>query len=126
MITEVPLQLLLGLQSATNPIVVDVEERPLLEKRAKTDIFNPLTVLEEHMASRTYIVGEKITLADVSLFAAYSTVLQLGAVQTSSVPSLVRWFMTVGNHPKVKSVVDAYLSLAVNVVRFPSHVVMLI
>jgi hypothetical protein len=102
--TEVPIQLLIGLRSETQPIVVDVEQRPVLEARAARDIFNNLTVLDDHLSTCTFVVGEKITLADVSLFAAYSAALQVGAVDASLLPSLFRWYMTVGSMPKVKAV----------------------
>jgi len=97
--------LLLGLRDATQPIVVEAHERPFLEKKAKVDIMNNLSVLEDHLSTRTYIVGEKITLADISIFTAYRTIVQLGAVDPSLLPALFRWYMTIANHPKIKAVV---------------------
>lgn len=99
------MNLLLGLRDATQPIVVEAHERPFLEKKAKVDIMNNLSVLEDHLSTRTYIVGEKITLADISIFTAYRTIVQLGAVDPSLLPALFRWYMTIANHPKIKAVV---------------------
>ena len=104
-IIEIAVNLLLGLRDATQPIVVEAHERPFLEKKAKVDIMNNLSVLEDHLSTRTYIVGEKITLADISIFTAYRTIVQLGAVDPSLLPALFRWYMTIANHPKIKSVV---------------------
>jgi hypothetical protein len=104
-IIEIAVNLLLGLRDATQPIVVEAHERPFLEKKAKVDIMNNLSVLEDHLSTRTYIVGEKITLADISIFTAYRTIVQLGAVDPSLLPALFRWYMTIANHPKIKAVV---------------------
>ena len=103
--TEVPVQTLLGMRGSSLSVEVEVEDVPLLEKKVKTDLFNNLSVLEEHLSSRTYVVGEKISLADVSLFSVYRTAVDLGAVNASSLPSLFRWYMTVGNVAEVKAVV---------------------
>lgn len=93
---------MLGLRDGT---VASVEDAPALEKRAKADLFNNLTVLEEHLSSRTYMVGEKISLADISLFAVYRAAVEIGAVDASLLPSLFRWYMTIGSLNKVKSVI---------------------
>jgi len=102
---EIAVNLLLGLSDTTQPIVVEAHERPFLEKKAKVDIMNNLSVLEDHLSTRTYIVGEKITLADISIFTAYRTIVQLGSVDPSLLPALFRWYMTIANHPKIKAVV---------------------
>lgn len=99
------MNLLLGLSDTTQPIVVEAHERPFLEKKAKVDIMNNLSVLEDHLSTRTYIVGEKITLADISIFTVYRTIVQLHAVDPSLLPALFRWYMTIANHPKIKAVV---------------------
>ncbi|KAJ1432030.1 hypothetical protein B484DRAFT_327541 [Ochromonadaceae sp. CCMP2298] len=91
---EVPVQLLLSLQSGGS-----------VAAKAKTDVFNNLSVLDEHLSTRTYMVGERVSLADLSLFAAYRAVLELKAADASLLPSLFRWFMTVGSLPAVKAVV---------------------
>lgn len=66
---------------------------------------NNLSVLEDHLSTRTYIVGEKITLADISIFTVYRTIVQLGSVDPSLLPALFRWYMTIANHPKIKAVI---------------------
>lgn len=80
-----------------------VEDVPALEKKVKLDLFNNLSILEEHLSTRTYVVGEKLSAADISLFAVYRTVTELGAVDASLLPSLFRWYMTVGAVPAVKA-----------------------
>jgi glutathione S-transferase len=43
-------------------------------QKARQDLHNNLTVLEEHLSARTFIVGEFFSLADLSLFVAYLTI----------------------------------------------------
>jgi len=108
---EIAVNLLLGLTDATQPIVVEAHERPFLEKKAKVDILNNLSVLEDHLSTKTYIVGEKVTLADISIFSVYRTIVQLGAVDPSLLPALFRWYMTIANHPRIKAVIDDHDSI---------------
>ena len=110
--TEVPVQLLLAFKTSPSAVPVDASEQPHLEAKAKADIFNNLTVLEEQLSDKTFIVGESVTLADISLFAAYMTILKLGAVAASSFPALHRWFMTVAMLSKVKEIVGDCTVLA--------------
>jgi hypothetical protein len=103
---------LLGLRGVSPSIEVGVEDAPALEKKVKLDLFNNLHVLEEHMANRTYIVGERLSVADVCLFAVYRTILDLGAIDATTLPSLYRWYMTVGSIPAVKRVVGEASSVS--------------
>lgn len=99
------MQTLLGLRGVVPAAIeVGVEDAPALEKKVKLDLFNNLSVLEDHMSTRTYIVGERLSVADVSLFAVYRTVLELGSVDASTLPSLYRWYMTIGSVPAVSRV----------------------
>jgi len=65
-----------------------------------------LTILEKHLATRTYLVTERITLADVSLAAelqsAFSTTVD--AALRAKLPNLIRHFETIVNHPKLAPV----------------------
>lgn len=114
LIIEVPVQTLIALKNGPSEAIT-VEDVPRVEKLSKTDIFNNLTVLEEHLSTRTYVVGEKISIADLSLFAVYRTVLELGAVEASLLPSLFRWYMTIQSLPKVKAVVGETSPIPENV-----------
>ena len=65
-----------------------------------------LTVAENHVKSRTYFVGERLTIADISYFAVIGSIIKLGAVDVQSMfPSLFRCYMTVGSMKLVTSVV---------------------
>ncbi|KAJ5092336.1 eEF1-gamma domain-containing protein [Penicillium alfredii] len=64
-------------------------------------------VLETHLTANTYLVGERITLADfftaALLTRAFATVLD--AKWRSSSPAVVRWYNTIINQPAFKAVV---------------------
>jgi len=65
-----------------------------------------LKTLEAHLATRTFLVSERITLADITL----ASVLQIAFAVTvdaavrTTIPNTVRFFETIVNHPKLKSV----------------------
>ncbi len=75
--------------------------------KAKGDLLNSLKVLEDHLASRTYLVGEKITLADIVVVSAlvYPMKLVLAPHYLKSLPCVVRWFTTCVNQPQFQAVV---------------------
>lgn len=69
-------------------------------------IASALTILEKHLATRTFLVTERITLADVTLAAelqsAFSTTVD--AVLRAKLPNVLRHFETIVNQPKLASV----------------------
>ncbi|XP_076037336.1 elongation factor 1-gamma [Oratosquilla oratoria] len=79
-------------------------------ERAKEDVRKALAVLNSHLLTRTYLVGERISLADVSvcctLLHLYQYVLDPGfrkAYQNTN-----RWFVTMVNQPQVKAVIGEF------------------
>ncbi|XP_070577572.1 elongation factor 1-gamma-like [Ptychodera flava] len=75
-------------------------------ERAKQDIKNVLTVLNNHLKTRTYLVGERVTLADIAvacnLLMLYKQVLEPGFRQ--SYGNVNRWFTTLINQKEFKEV----------------------
>lgn len=75
-------------------------------ERAKEDIKTSLTILNAHLLTRTYLVGERISLADISvactLLNLYTNVLD-PAFRKSFV-NVNRWFLTLINQPQFKAV----------------------
>jgi len=75
--------------------------------KAQDEVKRVLSVLDNHLKTRTYLVGERLTLADVSVAAdlllAYQHVLD--ASFRASFVNANRWFETVVNQPHVKAVV---------------------
>ncbi len=75
--------------------------------KAKGDLLNSLKVLEDHLQSRTYLVGEKITLADIVIASAlvYPMKLVLAPAYLKNFPCVVRWFTTCIKQPQFQNVV---------------------
>jgi len=75
--------------------------------RARQEVVRQLAALDQLLLTRTYLVGEKVTLADVAvccvLLPAFQTALDASA--RSSCKNVMRWFNTVAQQPAVKSVI---------------------
>jgi len=78
--------------------------------KAKFETERCLGVLNEYLSLRTYLVGESVTLADISVFTAlldlYKNLLDEEAKK--SFVNTNRWFDTILNQPKVKDAVTKY------------------
>jgi elongation factor 1-gamma len=76
---EVPIQLLLALSSSdSKEFQMGSEEKSHVTISTKGDIATRLTIIENHLSSKTFFVGENITLADISLFVVCGMVSKLG------------------------------------------------
>lgn len=78
--------------------------------RAKEDIKKALQVLNDHLLHHTFLVGERLTLADIGVACT-----MLGLYQHLLEPefrkpfgNVTRWFTTVVNQPNVKKVVGSF------------------
>merc|ERR1719491_1176836 len=78
-------------------------------ERAKEDIWAALKALNDHLLSRTFLVGERLTLADVAvactLLSLYKQVLEPSL--RADFGNVTRWFTTVVNQPHCKAVLGA-------------------
>jgi elongation factor 1-gamma len=74
---------------------------------SKSELLAQLHILNEYLLSRTFLVGERISLADISvaldLLPAYQHVLEPST--RANLTNVNRWFQTVVNQPEVKAVV---------------------
>eukprot|EP01099_Mayorella_cantabrigiensis_P007537 TRINITY_DN669_c0_g3_i1.p1 TRINITY_DN669_c0_g3~~TRINITY_DN669_c0_g3_i1.p1 ORF type:complete len:411 (+),score=117.53 TRINITY_DN669_c0_g3_i1:72-1304(+) len=86
------------------PIWGLIPNNPAATNKAKGDLIRLLTVLNTHLASRTWLVGERISLADISLgvnlHPLYTAVLDAGMRKKFTHTN--RWFLTVFNQPEFK------------------------
>jgi len=75
---------------------------------AKAELFAQLELFNQFLSDKTYLVGERLSLADVSLvfnlLPAYQYV--LGDEARAKISNVNRWFMTVMNQPAVKDIVQ--------------------
>jgi elongation factor 1-gamma len=102
----------------TYPILGLAEAKAGVAEAAGAELRKALAVLERHLLSRTYLVGEAITLADVTLACAllYPFKLVLDAAARADFPSVTRWFMTAVNQAAFKAVLgDVVLAAEVQV-----------
>lgn len=83
-------------------------------ERAKQDLKATLTALNSRLVNQTFLVGERLTLADIvvlaTLLSAYEKVLDPSF--RAPFGSLTRWFNTVLNQPQVKAVVKGFTMCA--------------
>jgi elongation factor 1-gamma len=75
--------------------------------KAKEDLKKALEVLNTHLLHRTYLVGDKITLADITIVSAlvYPMKMLLDAGFRKPFGNVERWFCTCVNQPEFKAVV---------------------
>jgi len=89
------------------PILGHMENNQEATNKAKGDVRKVLDILNTHLADRTFFVGERLTLADITLaitlIPLYSHVLDPGFRKPFQ--NLFRWFNTVVNQPHFKEVV---------------------
>jgi elongation factor 1-gamma len=86
---------------------LDPYNKKNVEDAAKTALTN-LAVLEKHLTAQTYLVGERLTLADIfasaSISRAFATVLDKKF--RSEHPAITRWYTTVINQSIYQAVVE--------------------
>jgi len=75
--------------------------------KAKADLQKALEVLNTHLLHRTYLVGDKITLADITVASAlvYPMKMLLDPSFRKPYTHVERWFCTCVNQPQFKAVV---------------------
>ncbi len=61
--------------------------------------YKALAVMEQQLQKTSFLIGEKITTADISLYA-YSHVANEGGFDLSNFPSIRRWLARMSAHPK--------------------------
>merc|ERR1719278_1794972 len=87
------------------PIIGILDQSPAQE-RGKSDILSLFSAWNSFLRSRTWLVGERMSLADVSLATSLYLVFEhcMDASLRSSLPHLTRWFTTVLGQNEVKEV----------------------
>ncbi|XP_042891480.1 elongation factor 1-gamma-like [Penaeus japonicus] len=79
-------------------------------ERAKEDIKKALASLNSHLLSRTFLVGERISLADITVCCTLLHLYQYVLEPAFRKPyqNVNRWFTTVVNQPQVKTVIGEF------------------
>lgn len=103
-------ELLPAVQSWVFPLIGVLAYNKNNVERAKEELRRGLAVLNARLLKQTFLVGERVTLADVvvfcSLLHAYEHVLD--PAFRASFGAVTRWFTTLLNQPQVKSVVKNF------------------
>ena len=82
-----------------------------------------MTVIEEHLRSQTYFVGERLTIADISYFSVVGTILKFKAVDVmAKFPAIFRCYMTVGSQKLVAIVMGPVVMQGAPVSALPTAV----
>lgn len=76
-------------------------------EKAKADLARALNVIEAHLMSNTFLVGDKITLADITVVSAlvYPFKFVCDAQFRSAFPNVVRWFTTCVNQQQFINII---------------------
>uniref|UniRef100_A0A1B0D7I9 eEF-1B gamma n=1 Tax=Phlebotomus papatasi TaxID=29031 RepID=A0A1B0D7I9_PHLPP len=79
-------------------------------ERAKQDAAVALKVLNTKLTNVTFLVGDRISLADICVFCTLLHLFEnvLDAAERANYVSLTRWFNTVLNQPQVKAVIPKF------------------
>lgn len=79
-------------------------------KVSKEDVLFALRTLDNTLHTRTYLIGERITLADISVFVTLLPLYEyiLDPHHRKQYTNLNRWFSTILNQPQVKCVVKNF------------------
>lgn len=88
------------------PIQGVIPNNPQATAKAQQDIKKVLQILDGHLYTRTYMVGNTITLADIVLASALLPLytLVLDPTARKDYVNTNRWFTTIVNQPEVKAV----------------------
>lgn len=83
-------------------------------ERAKQDLKATLTALNSRLVNQTFLVGERLMLADIVVFATLLSAYEKVLDPSFRAPfgSVTRWFNTVLNQPQVKAVVKGFTMCA--------------
>lgn len=90
----------------TYPIVGYMENYPEVTAKAQKDLKAALTVLEGHLKKETYLVGRRITLADIAVACALVLPMKLVLDDKArkAFTATTRWFVTCVNQPEFAKV----------------------
>jgi len=89
------------------PVLGLTATTPAITAKAKADFGAALKVLNAHLADKTYLVGEKVTLADITVVSAlvYPFKFVADPAFRGQFPHVIRWFTTCVNQPQFAAIV---------------------
>jgi len=120
---EVPMQVILATTgSITSPeLVMSTTDKAMVVAKAKDQLMAVQSELETLLTEQTFVVGERMTIADIVLVCSCSELCNLGLLNGATYPSTFRWFMTISSRPGVKSVLGG-LTLSAMAIAMPTPI----
>lgn len=91
------------------PVLGMTPANPALSGKAKGDLQKALKVVDTHLSDKTYMVGHKITLADIAIVSAlvYPFKFVADAKYRGAFPNVARWFDTCVHQPNFEAVIGS-------------------
>lgn len=91
------------------PVLGFIPHNPAIVGKARGDLSKALAVLNNHLADKTYMVGDKITLADIAIVSAlvYPFKFVCDPKYRDGYKHVMRWFNTCVNQPNFSSVIGS-------------------
>eukprot|EP00475_Leptophrys_vorax_P037004 TRINITY_DN63281_c0_g3_i1.p1 TRINITY_DN63281_c0_g3~~TRINITY_DN63281_c0_g3_i1.p1 ORF type:complete len:455 (+),score=147.70 TRINITY_DN63281_c0_g3_i1:61-1425(+) len=80
--------------------------------KAREAIDTQLAILDKHLVSNTFIVGNYITLADIVGYSTLTNLFKLALNPTKAYPRVARWFSTLVHQPEFKGVIGDFKYVA--------------
>ena len=99
---EVPLQVLLS-KSGVCGVELSPQDKAALDAKVRAGFPAALSVLDTHLEDKTFFVGERVSIADISICCTIHTLKSMRLLDPTVVPSLFRWFMTVSSQRIMKN-----------------------
>lgn len=106
---EVALQVMLS-KTGVGGIEISAKDKAALDAKVRGDMPSALSVLDKHLEDKTFFVGERVTIADISICCTMHTLKSMGILDQARQPSLFRWYMTVSSQKLMKEVLNASTS----------------
>jgi elongation factor 1-gamma len=92
------------------PILSIIQYNKNTHDRAKQDVAKSFNFLQSRLLNSTFLVGERITLADIVVFCNLAQLFEHAADSNFRQPyfAVNRWFKTILNQPQVKAIVKNF------------------
>jgi elongation factor 1-gamma len=89
------------------PVIGYMPYNPNATDKSKLDVARALATLDAHLLTKTFLVGEQMSLADITVASAlvYPMKLLMDAKFRKPYPNVCRWFDTCVNQPEFKAVI---------------------
>jgi len=91
------------------PVIGKMPANPAAKDQAKRDFARALNVLEAHLSDKTYLVGQQITLAEITVVTTlvYPFKFVADAAYRAAFPNVGRWFNTCVNQAEFQAVIGS-------------------